>query len=146
MTKPTGKPRGRPKKAPMETLQVLPSPPPDAPTPDRPRYFTPKSLRDYDFTGWDWRQLPYGCVKAARNGAVQGNKIHSSLECVECKRPMWTCDPKRENLCEECDYFLRSRNWDMKAQRAKRNNLKPVNPFGETDTRSNRVNPFRDLR
>jgi hypothetical protein len=72
-------------------------------------------------------------VKSARNGAVQGHTVIAKMECLECKRPMWTCDPKREDLCEEDDYLLRTRNWELKAERAKRNNMKPVNPFAESN-------------
>jgi hypothetical protein len=78
-------------------------------------------------------------VKAARNGAVASHSVVARIECLECKRPMWTCDPARENLCEEDDYMLRVRNWDLRAARAKRNNLKPVNPFGDASDKSNRI-------
>ena len=61
------------------------------------------------------------------------------MECLECKRPMWTCNPHKDDLCEEDDYLLRVRNWDLRAARAKRNNMKPVNPFGEASSRPNRI-------
>lgn len=93
----------------------------------------------------DWRYLPYGAVKAARNGAVGGFAVVGKNRCVQCWREMWTCDIERENLCEEDDYYLRSRNWDLKAERAKRQNMKVVNPFGEPDNRTTLINPFRDL-
>lgn len=76
--------------------------------------------------------MPFSVVKAARNGAVTGWTIASRMECVACKRPMWTCDPTREDLCEEDDYLQRRRNWDLRAERAKRNNMKPIDPFGAT--------------
>lgn len=138
MTKPTGKPRGRPRK--QTTLEVLPPAP--------PKFFTPASVAAYDFTGWDWRELPKEAVKAARNGAVTGHTITGKLEdgCVNCKRETWTCDAQRENLCEECDYFLRRENRELLIDRAKRNSQKPVNPFTESENRSHGINPFRDLR
>jgi hypothetical protein len=61
------------------------------------------------------------------------------MECVACKRPMWTCDPAREDLCEEDDYYQRSRNWDLKAERAKRNHLKPFDPFAEGSDKPDRI-------
>lgn len=84
-------------------------------------------------------------VKAARNGAVGGFTVVGKNECVQCWREMWTCDIERENLCEEDDYSLRARNWDLRAARAKRQNMKAVNPFAESDNRTMVVNPFRDL-
>lgn len=108
-----------------------PDPLPDPPKTDPNKEFTQAELSTYDFTGWDWGKLPYGVVKAARNG---GHSIVTArIECVECKRPMWSCHPKLEDLCEEDDYLLRVRNWDLVADRAKRNNLKPVNPWAESE-------------
>ena len=71
-------------------------------------------------------------VKAARYGGPA--VVTAKIECVECKRPMWSCNPALENLCEEDDYFLRSRNWDLRAERAKQNNLIAINPFADSDT------------
>jgi hypothetical protein len=82
-----------------------------------------------DQIGRDWSQVPFGEVKSARNNGP--SIITARIECVECKRPMWTCDPQREDLCEEDDYFLRSRNWDLRAQRNQTAARKPFNPFSD---------------
>lgn len=77
--------------------------------------------------------------KAARNGAVSNHTILGRVLCIECKRPIWTCDLEREDTCEEDEYLLRVRNWDLRAARAKRNNMKPVNPFGDASDRPNPI-------
>jgi hypothetical protein len=127
-------PRARGKKdpEPLQPIQTDPTPPPKT-------EFTQAELRTYDFTGWDWNLLPHGVVKSARNGGVPGHTVIARIECLECKRPIWTCDPKREDLCEEDDYLLRSRNWDLRSGRAKRNNLKPLNPFAQSDEKPNKI-------
>jgi len=129
--------RGRPPKKDEPETTLNPIEP--EPQPEPKTEFTQADLATYDFTGWDWRQLPKGVVKAARNGAVPGFTIVAKMECVECKRPMWTCDPKREDICEEDEYFKRSALWDLRAARAKRNNMKPVNPFEEQDSKPTRT-------
>lgn len=98
-----------------------------------PQEFTQTELLTYDFTGYDWRQMPYSIVKAARSGAVATWNIVCRMECVACLRPMWTCDPVREDICEEDEYLQRSELWDLRAERAKKNNMKPVDPFREGD-------------
>lgn len=101
-------------------------------------------MRTYDFTGWLWGALPYGVVKAARNGNVQGAKVVAKVECVECKRPMWTCDVAREDMCEEDEYLLHSRNRDMIVDRAKRNNMKAINPFADNESVPHSFWPTKD--
>jgi hypothetical protein len=112
--------------------------------PDYSRRFTQGELKEYDFQGWDIRRLPYGVEKAARSGTVAGNTVEGPVECVGCKRPVWSVSPKMENLCETCDYYMRNEIWEMRAARAKRNNMKPVNPFAESEERSVLFNPFKD--
>ena len=139
MTAPTGRPRGRPRKVPPETGSI----PEEIPQPARaePPQFTQADLRTYDFTGWEWSSLPNGVVKAARNGGDP--HVTAKIECVECKRPMWACNPKLEDLCEEDDYLLRVRNWDLRIALAKKQRVTPRNPFGEANEKPNRI--FWDL-
>jgi len=108
-------------------LDALPSEPeaPAAP----PREWTQEALQTFDFTGWDWTQLPFGLVKSARNGGP--SVIAAKAECVNCKRAIWTCNIQLENLCEECDYLLRRNNWDERAKQAKARVRKPYNPFAD---------------
>jgi len=114
----------------LETIDP-PDPEPLPPSPRPKDSFTQAELRTADFTGWDWRQLPFNVVKAARNGGP--SIITKKIECVQCGREMWACNPELENLCEEDDYLLRTKIWELRAERAKRNNMKPVNPWGEND-------------
>jgi hypothetical protein len=125
----------------LTRIEASPEPPPAPPQaePKPKTEFTQGELRTYDFTGWDWRQLPHDVVKAARSGSVLGFRIVAQMECVECKRPMWTCDLSREDMCEEDEYLKRSALWDMRAARAKSNNQKPLNPFGEASERPTRL-------
>jgi len=111
---------------PPQPIQADPTPPPKT-------EFTQADLATYDFTGWDWRLLPHDLVKAARNGTVPGFTIVGHMECLECHRKMWTCDPKREDVCEADDYSLRMRNHELRAERAKRNNMKPITFANESD-------------
>ena len=97
-----------------------------------PEVWTQEILRNYDFTGWRWDDLPRQVIKCARSAGVHTNRIIGKVECTECKRQIWTCDP-RENLCEEDEYFLFMRNVDLKQQRARRLDRKPVNPFVEQE-------------
>lgn len=119
----------------LESLDL--ADPPPLPSPKPKDSFTQAELRTYDFTGWDWRQLPYNVWKAARNGGP--SIITKKIECVQCGREMWACNPELENLCEEDDYLLRTKIWELRAERAKRNNMKPVNPFGESSGKPNKI-------
>jgi hypothetical protein len=123
---------------PLETLEtqspetLQPIDPPPTPEPElKKTTFTQAELHTYDFTGWDWRELPLGVVKAARNGG--SFTVTKKIDCVNCWRQMWTSDPQKDDLCEECDYFLRDRIWKMRGDYAKRQNLKPVNPWHDND-------------
>lgn len=120
----------------MEALKPL--------SPDYSHRFTQGELKDYDFRGWDIRRLPYGVEKAARSGNVAGHTVEGQVECVACKRPVWAVNPTLENVCESCDYYLRTQLWDMRAERAKARNMVPVNPFAESEERSVLFNPFKD--
>ena len=77
--------------------------------------------------------MPYSVVKAARSGAVATWTIVGRRDCVVCLRPIWTCDPAREDVCEYDEYQQNNEIWDLRAERAKRNNMKPVNPFAENE-------------
>jgi hypothetical protein len=112
--------------------------------PDYNHQFTQGELNSYDFRAWDIRRLPHGVLKAARSGAVPGNEIEGLVECVGCKRNVWSVDVERENLCEFCDFYQRNEIWDMRAARAKRNNMKPINPWAESEAPSVLFNPFKD--
>jgi hypothetical protein len=70
--------------------------------------------------------------------------VDGQVECVACKRMVWAVNPTLENLCEACDYFLRNEIWDMRAKRAKRNNMVAVNPFAESEERTVLFNPFKN--
>jgi len=78
----------------------------------------------------DWSQVPYDQVKAARNGGP--SIITGQVECVECKRQMWACNPQLENLCEYDDYWLRNAVWEQRAKQAK-SRPKAFNPFRQGD-------------
>lgn len=104
-----------------------------------PPEFTQTELVTHDFTGYDWRELPYSVVKAARSGAVATWTIVGHRECVSCLRKMWTCDPTREDICEEDEYEQSREVWDLRAERAKHNNMKPVDPFREGDEQPTRT-------
>lgn len=114
------------------------------PEPDYSHQFTQAELKTYDFRGWDIRRLPYGIEKAARGGATSGNTVEGPVECVSCKRTVWSVNPVRENLCESCDYYKRNELWDMRAERAKARNMIPINPFAESEERTVLFNPFKD--
>jgi len=107
--------------APPEPVPAQPETPPEV--------WTDETLRTHDFTGWEWNNLPFQVVKSARNGG--SNVITARIECVNCKRAIWTCNPKLEDLCEECDYFLRSRNWELIGARNKKNARRTYNPFSD---------------
>ena len=81
-----------------------------------------------DFTGWDWRSMPYWVLKAAPHNAATSKKIIGRTECIECKRKIWHCDP-REDTCEECQYLLYQRNRDLQATRRRARGGILVNPF-----------------
>jgi hypothetical protein len=83
-----------------------------------------------NFIGWIWSAMPYWVVKAARHGAVINQKIVGKVECVECKRWMWTCDMQRENTCEECDYILHARNRELQKTHGRARGGILINPFG----------------
>jgi len=108
---------------PSSELVELPSVP-EAPVP------VPSPQPDGSFIGLDWNQLPHGVVKAARNGGP--SIITGQVECVECKRMMWACNPQLENLCEYDDYWLRHAVWERRAQQAK-SRPKTFDPFREGD-------------
>lgn len=112
--------------------------------PDYNHQFTQGELNEFDFRGWDIRRLPYGVQKAARGGTVAGHVIDGQVECVNCNRTVWSVNPDLENLCEECDYYARVELWDDRAAYAKRNNMKPVNPFADSDSSDILINPFKD--
>jgi hypothetical protein len=81
--------------------------------------------------GKDWSALPFGTVKAARNGGP--SIITAQTECIECGRAMYACNPVLENLCEEDEYLLRSALWDRRAELAKRQRERPPNPLRESE-------------
>ncbi|HKD45411.1 MAG TPA: hypothetical protein VKD24_07110 [Candidatus Angelobacter sp.] len=113
----------------MSALEPLPeAPPPAAPLPS-PKEFTQAELQTHDFTGWDYRQLPHDVWKAARNGA--NCIVAGKVECLECKRMVWSCNPKLEDLCDVCDFLLRYRNAELKIARSKREYHRPVNPWDD---------------
>lgn len=112
--------------------------------PDYSHQFSQGELREYDFRGWDIRRLPYGVQRAARGGVDPGFMIGGQVQCVNCNRTVWSVNPTLENLCEECDYYAREELWDKRAEYAKRNNMKPVNPFSDPDTSDILINPFKD--
>lgn len=112
--------------------------------PDYSHQFTQGELNSYDFRGWDIRRLPYGVLKASRSGVSSGFMVDGQVECVECKRKVWAVSPKLENICEACDYYIRNQIWDMRAARAKKNNMKAINPFAESEENSVLFNPFKD--
>lgn len=111
--------------------------------PDYSHQFTQTELKDYDFRGWDIRRLPFAVKKAERNGAAPGFTVTGQVECVECKNTVWAVDPKLENVCEACNYYLHRQIHEMRVERAKRNNMKPINPFRESEARSVLFNPFK---
>jgi hypothetical protein len=112
--------------------------------PDYNHRFTQGELNSFDFRAWDIRRLPPGVEKAARGGVIASNEVAGPVECVSCKRTVWSVDPVRENICESCDYYQRTEIWDMRAARAKRNNMVAVNPFAESEEREILFNPFKD--
>jgi hypothetical protein len=118
---------------PLEQLPELPTQVAATPTPQAvPKVWTQALLHDFDFTGWRWDDLPKDVIKCARGRGVHTNRVIGKVECTECKRQIWTCDP-RENLCEEDEYYLFIRNIDLKKERAKRQDRKPVNPFHDQE-------------
>lgn len=119
----------------MEELQPLP--------PDYNHQFSQGELKDYDFRGWDIRRLPYNVTRAARCGSDPSFIVIDSCECVGCKRKTWFVNPL-ENLCETCDFYLRNQIWDLRKDRAAHNNMKPVNPFKDSEDREILFNPFKD--
>lgn len=120
----------------MEELQPLP--------PDYSHQFTQGELKTYDFRGWDIRRLPYGVKKAERGGVAPGFTVTGQVECVECKNMIWAVNPKLENVCEACDYYLRRQIHEMRLERVKRNSMKPLNPFAEAEGPRVLFNPFAD--
>lgn len=60
-----------------------------------------------------WADLPTYANRCAKaSGIPESAPVHEML-CVECKKPMWTRDEKREDLCEGCEYLLKERIADM---------------------------------
>ena len=89
---------------------------------------------NYDFTGVIRERLPYWVLKAAKHGAVQNHVVVGRIECISCRRLMWTCDKNLEDLCEEDEYLEHQRNRDMDVARQTRQSQMPVvNPFAEPE-------------
>ena len=89
--------------------------------------------RKADFTGWDWNKLPHWVTKAARQGSVTSNIITAKVECIECKRDMWTVNAKLEDMCEECEWHSREavrKNTRIKANRRVNGSYNPFSDEG----------------
>lgn len=87
----------------------------------------------HDFTGWVFEKMPHWVVKAAKHGAVQSHIIKQKIYCINCKREMWTCDPKLEDTCEECNFVVWMQLTDLKQKRAVVENRTLNNPFAQSD-------------
>jgi len=116
----------------------MPKPPPSTGKPEPVRPFAPIHAPtidpNYDFKGVAWKDLPYWVLKAARHGGVTNHLVVARIECVSCKRLMWSCDPKLEDLCEEDDYAQHEQNRDFQTLRARRQmQIGTVNPFAEPE-------------
>ena len=105
---------------------------PEAPKPNKP-IAAPNIDPNFDFTGYLRERLPYWILKADKHGSVQSHVIVGRIECTECKRMCWTCDPKLEDTCEECSYLLFDRLSELRKQRNAREARGAVNPFVEPD-------------
>lgn len=113
--------------------------------PDYNHKFTQGELKTFDFRAWDIRLLPYGVDRAARGGSTPGFTVEGQVQCVNCNRMVWSVNPTLENICEECDYYAREELWEERAKYAKRNNMRPVNPFADDpENRTIIFNPFKD--
>lgn len=64
-----------------------------------------------------WGRLPVHARKAAHRGGIRSSDAVVKGLCVECKKEMWTPDPKRFNVCELCDRLLSDQIRDMQAMR-----------------------------
>lgn len=91
-----------------------------------------------DYTDWPWTKVPYWVLKAARSGNPRsGNVVKEKIECVECKRFIWTCDKVHENMCEECEYVAYTKIVELRRAQAKRSAGRLVNPFTQTNHQPN---------
>src|SRR5262245_24985400 len=111
-----GRPRGRPRKYPLEEEHgdVIP----DAEQEEgEEEVKTAQEIRD--------RRLR----RAEEQGFPSLDDVYVNVRCTNCNDPMWTRNPTKEDLCEECAYFLRQEVGLAEMRRMTTESSKPWNPF-----------------
>lgn len=76
-------------------------------------------------------ELPYPTLKAEEYLPRTPQDRFSQMRCLECNRPMWTRNQKKEDTCEECGFILRERFHELRVRH-------------ETGQGQGFIDPFRD--
>ncbi len=83
-------------------------------------YAQQHKLKALERKSYTYETLPKGSMRAGENWAANLPSDQHLVEatCVSCLKPMWTRDPKLEDLCEMCMYAMATEAAEAMGQRS----------------------------